>query len=331
MTILIQAQILDYQITQYESTQEEGWDEFALATPMATFLHSRKYLSYHQDRFQDVSLMLWDKKGQLAALFPAAEDPGNTRQVVSHPGLTYGGLIHSQKLYGQRVLSALQAIRQWYLEHGFETLQYKAIPMIYHETPCHDDLYALFRMGATRYRCDLSSAIDLGNPFVYSERRSRGVKKARKHGLQVQEGLGQIEMFWQVLCDNLATRHDTRPVHTLDEFLLLARRFPQNIRLVTVSDNGQVVAGTVLFITKTVFHSQYIASSTQGQSSSALDLMFDYCIGLAKSAGVRYFDFGISNEQNGLYLNEGLYQFKSEFGGGGVVHEFYNVSLREPV
>jgi hypothetical protein len=38
---------------------------------------------------------------------------------------------------------------------------------------------------------------------------------------------------------------------------------------------------------------------------------------------------GISTEQQGTVLNDGLYRFKSEFGGGGVVHEFFEIDLRE--
>ena len=45
--------------------------------------------------------------------------------------------------------------------------------------------------------------------------------------------------------------------------------------------------------------------------------------------GLQDFDFGISTEAEGMILNEGLYRFKSEFGGGGVVHEFYEMRLED--
>ncbi len=66
---------------------------------MATFLHTRRFLAYHQDRFKDVSLLLANDKG-IVGLFPAALDPAEARTVVSHPGITYGGLLHS----GNRLL-----------------------------------------------------------------------------------------------------------------------------------------------------------------------------------------------------------------------------------
>ena len=38
-------------------------------------------------------------------------------------------------------------------------------------------------------------------------------------------------------------------------------------------------------------------------------------------------DFGISTEDGGAVLNEGLVCFKEEFGGGGVVHEVFTLDL----
>ena len=38
-------------------------------------------------------------------------------------------------------------------------------------------------------------------------------------------------------------------------------------------------------------------------------------------------DFGTSNENSGMYLNDGLYKYKTEFGGGGVVHEYFEFCL----
>jgi len=55
--------------------------------------------------------------------------------------------------------------------------------------------------------------------------------------------------------------------------------------------------------------------------------VFERATAEALSAGVRYFDFGTSNECEGTVLNEGLYQYKHEYGGGGAVHEFYDIDL----
>lgn len=310
----------------YEEHDSVRWDEFIAEAPMATFLHTRRFLSYHGDRFRDLSLLLVDGKNRLVGLFPAAVDPANGQRVISHPGITYGGLLHSGGLRGEKMFQALHALKNHYAERGFGVLRYKAVPYIYHQVPSSDDLYALFRLGAIRYRCDLSCAIDLLNRLEPSQQRKRGLKKALKNGIEMGEGPSFLGQLWEVLEENLARKHGTKPVHSLSEIARLHSLFPKNIEFVVGLLDSRVVAGVVLFLASRVVHAQYIASSTKGYEVCALDAIFEHCI--RKAQGARYFGFGISNEDDGRNLNEGLYQFKASFGAGGVVHEFYELNLR---
>ncbi|MGZ8997991.1 MAG: GNAT family N-acetyltransferase [Allosphingosinicella sp.] len=225
------------------------------------------------------------------------------------------------------MIEALESIRGHYRGQGLDTLRYKAVPYIYHRVPASDDLYALFRLGARRYRCDLSSAIDLAERRAPSERRLRSLKKALKSGLEIARGAEFISGLWPVLEENLARKHGTDPVHDSAEIAQLHSLFPTEIEFVVALIDGQVEAGLVLFVTANVMHAQYIASSSTGYQVCALDALFESCLGRARELGIRYFDFGTSNEQEGQFLNEGLFQFKSEFGGGGVPHEFYELDL----
>ena len=288
---------------------------------------TRRYLSYHVDRFQDISLVIKDNKNKVVGLFPAAIYPANTLRVVSHPGLTYGGILHTGSLNGENMLLALVAVCVHYASLGMETLRYKSVPNIYHRIPSADDSYALFQLGATRYRCDLSCVIDLDNPTQPSQRRQRGLKKALKNGVQVKFGVEFAEQLWSVLEDNLKKKHGAKPVHTFEEIILIHSLFPENVEFAIALYNSQVVAGVVLFSTPTVLHTQYIASSATGYKLCALDAVIQSCINKAKSDRKRYFSFGTSNEEEGKYLNMGLYQFKSEFGASGLVHEFYEINL----
>jgi hypothetical protein len=312
----------------YSEPYAGSWDEFVKQAPMGTFLHSRRYLSYHGDRFQDVSVVLENESNGILGVFPAATHPSDGERVISHPGITYGGLIHGRELCGERALDALRAISDYYREHGFEWLQYKAVPYIYHRLPSSDDLYALFRLGAMRYRCDLSCAIDLSKRPEPAQRRQRGFKKAAKAGVEIERGARLAGELWPVLEENLARKYNTKPVHSLREIVDLQLSFPENIEFIAARMGSKVVAGIVLFSSSQVAHVQYAASSSEGHASCALDAVFAYSIDEAVTRGMRYFDFGISNEQNGTYLNTLLYQFKSEFGGGGVVHEFFEIKLR---
>jgi len=315
-------------IRPYVENYSEEWDEFCRLTLQGTFLHTRQFLSYHGDRFADCSLIIEDD-GRCIGLFPAALCPVQDGVVVSHPGATYGGVVHCGGLRGGRMIETLEGICRHYRLQGLKKLIYKAIPGFYHRAPAQDDLYALFRIGGRRKRCDLSSVIDLNQRLPASERRRRSLRKAQKSDLASVWGLDFLEAFWPVLQTNLASRHDTAPVHNLEEIRLLANRFPDNIRCLVALDSSKVIAGTVLFVTHTTLHAQYIASLEAGLEKCALDMLFDNAISAAVNEGKRWFDFGISNEHEGLLLNEGLYRFKSEFGGGGYAYEFYEIDLTD--
>lgn len=304
----------------------DAWDNFCDKSHQSTFLHLRKFISYHGDRFIDCSVII-EECGQWVGVLPAAVSVMGSSQVVSHPGLSYGGILHQGRLKGERMVAALGRIREHYRDLGFSILIYKAIPSIYHVVPAQDDVYALHRVGARLSRCDLTSTIDLTRRLPLAERRRRSLKKARASGMDVVEGSQYLPPLWAVLTDNLMRRHGVRPVHSLDEIALLADRFPMNIRCFAGLAGNEVVAGVVVFSTATVDHAQYIASTESGLRISALDLVFERCIVEAGRNGKRWFDFGISTEREGTVLNEGLYQFKSEFGGGGFVHQFFELDL----
>lgn len=313
-------------VRSYEASDAERWDAFCADARPATFLHSRRFLSYHGNRFQDRSLLLFDGNDSLLGLFPAALDPGDDRSVVSHPGCTYGGVVHHGALTGDAMVEALCAIADQYAAEGAQRLIYKPVPFFYHQGPAQDDLWALFRLDATRVRCDLSSTIDLDFPLPLGSRRKRSLAKAKKAGVTVVEGSAHLAELWDVLAENLDRKHGSAPVHRIDEIRLLADRFPDSVRCVAARLDGALVAGVVLFDTPIARHAQYIAASEDGQRVSALDAVFEHCIAAARRSGQRWFDFGISNERDGR-LNQGLHRFKSEFGSGGAVHEHYQLPL----
>lgn len=316
---------MSIEIVAYSSEHESLWEQFCTDAVNSTFLHTRRFLSYHGDRFKDLSAIICDS-GKIVGLFPAAASTTELEQVVSHPGITYGGIIHQGWLGGMRMIEALSALSLFYRDRGYHRLLYKAIPHIYTATPAQDDLYALFRLDAKRVRCDLSCTVDLDHCLARSERRRRGLKKAQKV-VSLSSDPSLLGELWAVIAENLGRKHNASPVHTLAELALLMARFPEQIIIRCALLEGRVEAGVVLFNAKSVWHAQYIAASQRAYEVSALDAVFDTIITQARQTGVRYFDFGTSNEDGGKVLNDGLYRFKSEFGGGGVVHEFYELRV----
>lgn len=312
-------------IVQYEPKHEDLWDLFCESTQNATFLHTRKFLNYHHDRFKDESLLIY-KDNTLLGVFPAAQSLTNVNEVISHPGITYGGILHGGGITGMVMLEIFSALIEYYQTKRYSVLLYKAIPFIYPIKPSQDDLYALYRLGAPIKRCDLSCALDLSVPNSFSSRRMRGVKKASR-SVVISDARSLLPYLYGVIQENLDRKHGALPVHSLVELTELSEKFPKEIQMRCAIVENKVEAGVVFFISKNVWHAQYIAASKVAYELSALDAVFDVSIGEAKALGVRYFDFGTSNEAQGTILNEGLYTFKSEFGGSGVAHEFYELNL----
>ena len=312
------------EIKRYDGSMRALWDELARNSRNGTFLHQRGYMDYHSDRFADCSLVAL-RDGKPCALLPANIE-GDT--LWSHRGLTYGSWLLPLKHFDATVMvEIMDAAIEWMRSQGIKRFVYKPVPHIYHRYPCEEDLYALFRHGASLVETNISTAIDLSCPLPLDRGNKSGANAARKAGIVVGRS-EDWEGYWQLLSSLLDSRYGTRPVHTLDEMLLLHERFPHNIVLHTATLDGELLAGVVMYLSSPVAHCQYIGASPRGKELKALTLLFDHLIAEhGHQRGYRYFDFGISNEDHGRYLNEGLVRQKSRLGGRGIVYNTLEVSL----
>ena len=311
------------EIIRYDATMAAQWNELARQCRNSTFQHQRGYMDYHSDRFTDCSLIALHN-GKPRALLPANVD-GDT--LWSHRGLTFGSWLVPPKHFDVTVMiEVMDATVAWMKDNGLKRLVYKAVPHIYHRYPCEEDLYALFRHHASLIETNISTTIDLSCPLPLDRGNKSGANAARKAGITVGPS-EDWQQYWHLLSSLLDERYDTRPVHTLDEILLLQSRFPDDIRLYTATLDGDLLAGVVMYLSAPVAHCQYIGASPRGKDSKALTLLFDYLIQESTRLGYRYFDFGISNEDHGRYLNEGLVQQKSRLGGRGIVYNTFEITL----
>lgn len=315
-------------VRAYEPECALAWDDLVSRSCNGTFMHAQRFISYHGDRFRDRSLMIEDRRARFVGVFAAAEDPADQGTVVSHPGLTYGGIVHDGSLQGAPMLGALEGIVAHYRELGYKRLRYKAIPAIYHSSPAEDDLYALFRLTARCYRSDLSATIDLANRGPVDQRRVRSRRRAEAAGVRTEQGWDEIEAFWRILELNLSRRHGVSPVHSLPEIWLLHERFPDEILLIIARIGEVPVGGTVLFAAGPVLHMQYTATTEEGRATCATDLVMEHAIALAQQRGYRYFDFGTCTVDAGWTLDQSLYQFKASFGASGIVYDHYELDLQ---
>lgn len=306
-------------VKQYNDSLKDLWDMFVKSSKNGTFMFERDYMDYHSDRFVDNSLMFY-KDDKLFALLSASLHGDEIR---SHGGLTYGGFVVDDNMKASYMLECFEALKFYMKENNIKKFIYKCIPYIYHQKPCEEDLYALFANNATLIRRDIASVIDLENKIKLPKGRKSEISKARREGVEVVYS-EIFQDFINLENEILEKYHTTTAVHTADELQYLKSKFPNNIHLYEARKADELLAGVVVYEYKSMVHTQYMANSDEGRKLGALDLIIDFLIN-EKYNNKKYFDFGISTEDNGRYLNTGLISQKEGFGGRAVVYDFYEL------
>lgn len=313
--------IIGISVRPYSKNEKGIWDTFVDISKNGTFLFRRDFMEYHQDRFQDNSLMIF-KAEKLIALLPANIVDN---KVYSHQGLTYGGLILEKKTKLKDTLQIFREILYYLSSEKIKTLQLKLLPKIYVSYPNDELEYLLFITEAQNVRTDLLSVIALKTPLKIAGNRLEGVKKAKKNGLRIAED-ANFQLFWnEILIPNLATQHDAKPVHSAEEIESLALKFPKNILQFNVFKEDRIVGGATIFETENVAHVQYISADGDKQTLGTLDFLFYFLIS-ERFANKNYFDFGTSNENQGKNINEGLLYWKECFGARSIAQNFFEVT-----
>ena len=155
----------------------------------------------------------------------------------------------------------------------------------------------------------------------FSHNRFSCIKKAKKNGLKIGES-HDFESFMMIEKKLLIEKYGVKPTHTAEEMTLLASRFPNNIKLFTTETDDEMHGGVIIYASKNVAHAQYQSATDAGLKLGGTDFIFDFLINNYYK-DKKYFDFGISNEKNGLHLNEGLISYKEQFGARTIVQDFY--------
>ena len=313
-----------FEIVRYTAEHRNEWNRFVAQSKNGTFLFDRGYMDYHADRFHDCSLMIYSD-GWLYALLPACDDGEGT--LWSHRGLTYGGLIMSDRCRAAGVRDAFVALNDTLRRHNFRRVVYKHIPWPYAARPAEEDLFALSNVCHASLRSrDVASVVDLRQRLAFSTLRRRGVKKAKTRGLCVKR-MTDCAAFWPLLEENLMSRFGAHPVHSLSEISLLRNRFPENILPYGVFGGERLLGGTVLYVTPCVVKTQYISADAEGKQCGALDLLFSTLLDRYETEGWCFFDFGTSNLVDTDNLNDSLIFQKEGFGGRAVCYDTYEWTL----
>lgn len=309
-------------IIRYSSEHKDRWNQFLERCKNTHFIFNRNFMDYHSDRFEDNSLIFENDKNNIIALFPANK---SENIIYSHQGLTFGGFLIDDDIRTGVMLELFLNLKMYLIEYEVKKIIYKAIPSIYHLAPAEEDLYALFINEAKLVRRDVSAAINYDYFIGYNSLRQRQIKKSAKLNLTIKNIVKASEV-WPLIRSVLSKHHEVEPVHNESEIDYLSSLFPNNIKTFAAYKESTILAAVVIFETPNVAHAQYIASSEDGRKSGALDYLFNFIICEYKTKK-KFFDFGISNEDQGRFLNKGLVNQKEGFGARAITHSFYEIGL----
>lgn len=308
-------------IKKYSDSDRDLWNDFIQNSKNGIFMFNRNFMEYHKDRFTDNSLLFYDED-KLVAVMPASIKDG---VLSSHGGLTYGGFITGNDMKQHHMNDCFKALKEYAASNGIKEIIYKHIPHIYHKQPAEEDLYSLFFNNAEVLKIEASTVVDLKQPLKMQEIRKRQMKKAVKNGVEVKES-EDFEAFIALENEVLQERHGTKAVHSAQELHLLHSRFPESIKLLAAFYQEKMIAGTVLFIYDNAVHTQYLAANETAREIGALDLTVSNVIEHYKESK-SWLDFGISTEEGGHYLNEGLISQKEGFGGRTNVYQTWKIEI----
>jgi len=318
-------------ISRYEPSFEPTWDRYVEGSNNGTIFHLRRFLSYHPaGRFQDHSLIFTGPKGLLAVLPAAERESGGLRQLLSHPGASYGGFVTPVGLTFRNSYDLVASLLEYARKEGFGKITLTSPPTIYNRRLSNYMDFALLRHGFGYLKREISSILFLEetadeNLAKFTDASRRATKKALQLGVGIDFS-DDHAAFYDILLHNLKRRHDVQPTHTLAELYRLVDLFPDRIRLLAAFRDGRMIAGITIFdANPDVTLAFYVSHAEACQHYRAMNLLFYRFIEWAIEQGFRYLDFGIFTVN--MEPNFGLARFKESFGASGMFRDTLTITL----
>lgn len=309
-------------IIKFEENMKKVWDDFILYDSRnGNFLFFRNYMEYHADKFNDNSLLIFDDKDVLCAIMPANK---RNNTFITHEGLTYGGLIFKKNIGTEKVLLLFENLINYLKGSNFKTIIYKKMPFIYSLAPSEEDLYALYRFDFKIARRDASSCMNIGI-YNVKGKKINGYKRGKNNGLSLTKTKDSSNIF-SIINENLNKKYGVSSTHTPSEMNHLHNNFPNNIHILELIKDNIVVGGAILYLNKKIIHVQYITCKDSVRKIRGLDFIIVSIIEKYKNE-YQWFDYGVSTERNGMFLNTNLIKSKEEFGLTTVCYDTYTLEI----
>lgn len=310
-------------IRRIEEYDRDRWTDFVLRSNNGTSFHLLDFIDYHPEgRFQNHHLIAENGKGIVSVIPGALSEREDGIWFRSYPGASYGGPVIGDSLGLMNLEQLIDALESYCKSRGWTGIEMTPPPIIYYRRPHNYLEFALIKRQFKYRKRELTAVIDLtrlGEELNLGFRSSaiRGVKKARKSGVTVEEN-PDFSLFYHVLESNLQQRHGVKPTHTLEELEKLRNLLGKNrIRQFIARKDGVVLAGMVMFhCNPRVTLAFYISHDQELQALRPVNLVYMEVIRWAKQMGYHYIDLGTFTLN--MDVNYGLCRFKESFSARGI-------------
>lgn len=321
-------ELIDY------SYEDKDFEIFISNSQNGTFMSTKRFLSYHGDKFKNIFLGVTSKNEIVSTLVGTTIFEDQKKIFYSHPGASFGGIILNYLDYSSS-LEVFNLYKNWLNKNNYNSLIYKDLPrdnLINNS----ESLNYIFNLNKIKIlKSELSTFIDLTNQyeFIYSNFNNltkRIIKKNKSlFETRISNNKKDLNSFYNILIDNLKTRHSAFATHTLNDLSYLFNEFDQ-IKLFITSDNtnNQMASGIIVFeLNNQIALAFYIATNQKFLNYSPVRSTISTAIEFYQKQGFKSFNFGISTENSGKQVNEGLIKFKEGFGGFNVIRNTLELTL----
>ncbi len=322
-------------IEQFSGKRETQWDAFIASSRNGTLFHTRKFLSYHPaDRFTDASLLFLDGEKVVGLLPAARKTDGQEEALVSHPGASYGGLVLPLGAPMGLTGEMLTVLTEHARSEGYNKISFLRLPPTSLQREWSEDqLYWTFQQGWSMTRCEMDGAVNLVGIDKESVLQSltgkcrNMVRQAERAKITVTLS-DDFATYWSLLENVLKARHAAHPTHSLPEILKLRTLFPDGVRLLAAFMGGKMVGGTVLItINDRALYTLYMAQDYGAQQHHPMHAVLVEAMQLSIREKRTALHLGVSTEDGGKKVNEGLFFFKESFGCRPVRRESWELKL----
>nr|MBX2843939.1 hypothetical protein [Flammeovirgaceae bacterium] len=294
---------------------------FIQNSQVPSLLFFRDFMEYHSNRFQDFSLMIFEDESLFGVL------PANIHEntLYSHQGLTYGGLVFNKKMNLEKAMACFHSLFDYLNQQKIDQLIYKTCPDFAKPEQISFEDFPFQKVHAQLINQEISFAINLNEPIQIQQRRKRAINKASKLNLEIKKD-ENWKGFWENLENNLNSKFQAQPTHSLQEILYLKEQFPNHIHLFTCNQNTELLSGMVIFSNSNFIHAQYISSSEKGRAIGAVDFLMNHLLNYFSN--FNYFSLGVCTNKENNTINKGLMKWKEGFDAKPFTQNTYSIDTK---